>query len=124
MKFTNDVNDIYENADVISLHIPHTTLSNEMINADVIRNKLLKKPIIINTSRGKLINVDDVINGLSNGLISGYLTDVLAHEPMEAGEKLKGIENVIITPHVGSRTYQSVVRQGSMAVLNLKNKLQ
>jgi len=124
MKFTNDVNDIYENADVISLHIPHTPLSNEMINADVIRNKLLKKPIIINTSRGKLINVNDVINGLSNGLISGYLTDVLAHEPMETGEKLKGIENVIITPHVGSRTYQSVVRQGSMAVLNLKNKLQ
>ena len=119
MKFTNDINLIYENANIISLHVPHTTLTNKMINSDVINNKLKKNPIIINTSRGMLIEVDKVINGLSNGIIKGYLTDVLAQEPIAIGEKLKGIENVIITPHVGSRTYQSVVRQGTMAIENL-----
>ena len=119
MKFTDDINSIYEKADIISLHIPHTPLSNKMINSDVINNKLKKKPIIINTSRGMLIDVDDVIIGLANGNIKGYLTDVLAQEPMGAGEKLKGVENIIITPHVGSRTYQSVVRQGTMAIENL-----
>jgi len=119
MIFTDDINLIYENVDIISLHIPHTPLSNKMINADVINNKLKKSPIIINTSRGLLIDVDDVISGLSNGNIKGYLTDVLAQEPIEVGEKLQGIENVIITPHVGSRTYQSVVRQGTMAIENL-----
>ena len=123
MKFTDDINLIYNNADIISLHIPHTSLSNKMINADVINNKLKKQPIIINTSRGKLIDVDDVISGLSNGSIRGYLTDVLAQEPMAVEEKLRGIENIIITPHVGSRTYQSVVRQGSMAILNLVKNL-
>ena len=119
----SSINSIYEYADIISLHIPHTPLSNKIINADVINNKLRKKVVIINTSRGMLIDVNEVINGLSNGKIRGYLTDVLAQEPMEIGEKLKGLENVIITPHVGSRTFQSVVRQGSMAINNLSNEL-
>jgi D-3-phosphoglycerate dehydrogenase / 2-oxoglutarate reductase len=119
MTFTDDINTIYQNADIISLHIPHTPQSEKMINEDVIKNKLKKAPIIINTSRGKLIDVDAVIAGLAEGNIRGYLTDVLVQEPMEQDEKLKGVENVIITPHVGSRTFQSVVKQGSMAVQNL-----
>jgi lactate dehydrogenase-like 2-hydroxyacid dehydrogenase len=48
-----------------------------MINADVINNKFKKNPIIVNTSRGMLIDVDAVIKGLSSGNIRGYLTDVL-----------------------------------------------
>jgi D-3-phosphoglycerate dehydrogenase len=119
LTFTEDINVIYEHAEIISLHIPHTSQSEKMINADVIKNKLKKAPIIINTSRGKLIDVDALIQGLADGNIRGYLTDVLVREPMEQDEKLKGVENVIITPHVGSRTYQSVVRQGTMAVNNL-----
>lgn len=119
MTFTEDINDIYQNADIISLHIPHTPKSEKMINSDIIKTKLKKKPIIVNTSRGMLIDVDDVIEGLGNGDLRGYLTDVLAQEPMEENEKLKGVDNVIITPHVGSRTFQSVVRQGTMAVNNL-----
>jgi D-3-phosphoglycerate dehydrogenase len=119
MTFAENINDIYENADVISLHIPHTPQSEKLINRDVIFNKLKRNPIIINTSRGMLIDVDAVIEGLDKAKIRGYLADVLAVEPMEENEKLRGLENVIITPHVGSRTYQSVVRQGSMAVNNL-----
>lgn len=119
MKFTEDINEVYENADIISLHIPHTPESEKMINGNVINNKFKKNPIIVNTSRGMLIDVDAVINGLSTGAIRGYLTDVLAQEPMEVGEKLKGVNNVIITPHVGSRTYQSVVKQGTKSITNL-----
>ena len=119
MKFTEDINEIYENADVISLHIPHTAKSEKMINAHVINNKFKKKPIIVNTARGMLIDVDAVIGGLGTGAIRGYLTDVLAQEPIVENEKLQGVENVIITPHVGSRTFQSVVKQGSMAINNL-----
>lgn len=119
MIFTESIEDIFANADVISLHIPHTPVSEKLINEEVIFNKLKKNPIIINTSRGMLIDVDAVIKGLDAGNIRGYLTDVLAIEPIDANEKLKGIANVIITPHVGSRTYQSVVRQGTMAVENL-----
>ena len=123
MIFTENIEDIYKNANYISLHVPHTPQSEKLINEDVIFNKLKKNPIIVNTARGMLIDVDAVIKGLESGSIKGYLTDVLAVEPIQDNEKLKGVKNVIITPHVGSRTYQSVVRQGTMAVQNLLDLL-
>lgn len=119
MIFADSIEKIYENADIISLHIPHNFETENLINHDVIFNKCKKKPLIINTSRGMLIDVDAVIKGLNENKIRGYLTDVLSNEPIDENEKLKGLNNVIITPHVGSRTNQNVVRQGTMAVKNL-----
>jgi phosphoglycerate dehydrogenase-like enzyme len=60
-----------------------------------------------------------LIDGLKERKLRGYLTDVLSHEPMLEDEVLRGVDNIIITPHVGSRTYESVQRQGTMAVKNL-----
>lgn len=117
--FVENTDDIFANSDIISLHVPHTKTTEKMINASVIEEKIKKTPILINTSRGMLIDTDDVIDALDSGKLRGYLTDVLSHEPMREDDKLKGVDNVIITPHVGSRTYQSVVRQGTMAVQNL-----
>ena len=68
-----------------------------------------------------LVETKALIKGLKQGKLRGYLTDVLIQEPILDDEILKGIDNVMITPHVGSRTYQSVERQGSMAVMNLIN---
>ena len=117
--FVDTLDGIYSNADIISLHLPHTPESEKMINEEVIFKKFKRMPILINTSRGMLIDSDAVIKGLKKGKIRGYLADVLAQEPMAEDEVLRGVENVIITPHVGSRTFQSVERQGSMAVNNL-----
>lgn len=117
--FVERIEDIYHQSDIISLHIPHNKHTEYLINHDVIFNKLKRSPIIINTSRGMLVEVDAIIEGLKTSNIKGYLTDVLITEPISLNEKLKGVDNVIITPHVGSRTYQSVERQGSMAVNNL-----
>lgn len=119
VQFAKIMDEIFENSDIISLHLPHTPATERMINAEVMEKKFKRAPILINTSRGMLIDTDDIIEALKVGKIRAYLTDVLAHEPMLEHEKLKGVENVIITPHVGSRTYQSVVRQGTMAVDNL-----
>ena len=119
MDFTEDINDIYLRSDIISLHVPHTLMSDKLINEDIICNKLKRKIILINTARGGLIDVDAVVKGLKLGIIRGYLTDVLNQEPMSINEKLKGLPNVIITPHVASRTFQNVVKQGVMSVNNL-----
>lgn len=119
VRFVSGLDEIYEHADVISLHVPHTPESEHMIGEEVIFEKLKRNPIIINTSRGMLVDSNAIIKGLKKAKIRGYLTDVLAHEPMLDSEVLKGVENVIITPHVGSRTFQSVERQGTMAVNNL-----
>ena len=98
---------------------PALIARENIISREVVFNKLKNKPIVINTSRGMLVDSDAIIDGLKENKIKGYLTDVLVTEPIAENEKLKGVENVIITPHVGSRTYQSVVKQGTMAVENL-----
>lgn len=121
IEFLSDLDGIFAQADIISMHVPHTPQTEFLINKEVVQNKLKKQPILINTSRGMLVDTDAVIEGLKSGNIRGYLADVLAIEPISEDEKLKGVDNVIITPHVGSRTYESVVKQGTMAVQNLIN---
>ena len=121
--FTENIDDIYENSDIISLHIPHTPKTDKLINKEVLFAKIKKNPIIINTSRGKLIDTDSLIDAIEKDQIKGYLTDVLAEEPINEKEKLIGVKNIIITPHVGSRTYQSVQRQGTCSINNLINNL-
>jgi phosphoglycerate dehydrogenase-like enzyme len=109
--------------DIISLHTPHTPETEEMINAHRINHIAKKGIIVINTARGRLINIEAVLDGLESGAVGGYLADVLETEPMPENHALQGVKNVIITPHIGSRTYQSVQRQGTMAVENLLNLL-
>ena len=123
INFTTDIDDIYSKCDVISLHLPHTTQTDKFINDIVINTKLKKQPIIINTARGKLIDPIAVISGIKNKLIKGYLCDVLETEPILENEILLGIENIIITPHVGSRTFENVEKQGLMAIKNLIEKI-
>ncbi|MFB0923751.1 MAG: NAD(P)-dependent oxidoreductase [Vicingaceae bacterium] len=121
--FTNNIEFIYDNCNIISLHIPHNEMTDKIINHDVIFNKFKNNPILINTSRGKLIETNALIDGLNNDKISGYLTDVLEVEPISNNEPLVRLNNVIITPHVGSRTYQSVEKQALMSIRNLINCL-
>jgi phosphoglycerate dehydrogenase-like enzyme len=89
-----------------------------LISQDVIENQLAKKPIIINTARAGLVETEAIIQGIKNDKISGYLCDVLEEEPITTNEKLVGLENVIITPHVGSRTHENVENQGTMSIKN------
>ena len=123
INFTSDINDIYSKCDVISLHLPHTKQTDKLINNTVITKKFKKQPIIINTARGKLIDPVAVIYGIKNKLIKGYLSDVLETEPILENEILLGIKNIIITPHVGSRTFENVEKQGLMAIKNLLEKI-
>lgn len=109
---------LFNKSNYITLHIPLTPGTKHLISQDVINNQLLKKPVIINTARAGLVNTNAIIWGIENNKISGYLCDVLDQEPITKDEKLIGLENVIITPHVGSRTYENVVNQGIKAIQN------
>lgn len=119
ISFTKDIDTIYSKSDVISLHLPHNKQTDKLINEIVITTKLKKQPIIINTARGKLVDPSAIISGIKNNLIKGYLCDVLETEPILENEILLGIENIIITPHVGSRTFENVQNQGIKSVENL-----
>lgn len=111
--------EIFENSDIVSLHLNLTNENRNIITKNLIRQHFKKGLILVNTSRGELVNLDGIIFGIENKIIGGYLTDVLDKEPMPENYPLLKYDNVLITPHIGSRTFESVERQGLMAVKNL-----
>lgn len=107
-----------QRADIITLHTKLTPATRHMINAE--NFPLIKVgALIINTSRGELIELDALVSALKDGRLLAYAADVLDQEPPPANHPLLGLSNVIITPHIGSRTHESVQRQASCAVDNL-----
>ena len=79
---------------------------------------------IVNVSRGALVDQKAIADAVKSGQVAGYGADVLDPEPVQMDNPLLGLHNVHLTPHVGSRTYESVVRQGSAAVDNIVKALQ
>ncbi|CAN5356501.1 NAD(P)-dependent oxidoreductase [soil metagenome] len=113
--------DVLRRADVISLHMHLTDETRGLINRQTIE---LMKPgaIVVNTARGGLVVEQDVVAACRSGRIQ-YAADVLATEPIKAPHAFQGVPNLIVTPHVGSRTHESVVRQAVRATKNLVNFL-
>lgn len=105
-------------ADIVSLHMGLFDSTRGFINA---RTLATMKPgaALINTARGGLIVEDDVAAACRNGQLGGYATDVLDEEPIRAGHPFLDIDTILITPHIGSRTAESVERQAVRAVTNL-----
>jgi D-3-phosphoglycerate dehydrogenase / 2-oxoglutarate reductase len=111
-----------KNQSYISLNLPLLETTREIISERIL-SLMNNDTVLINTSRALLINQYALFNALENKIIGAYLCDVLEEEPMVENHPLLRFDNVIITPHIGSRTYESVQRQGSMAVENLINEL-
>jgi len=109
---------LFEQSDYLTLHVPLNNSTRHIINKSIL-GKIKSDAIIINTARGELVNTKDVLEALENKKLRGYLCDVLEKEPVEPGELLLGKSNVLITPHVGSRTFENIVRQGVTSVKNL-----
>jgi len=110
--------DALKQADVVSLHLPLVDDTRELIRAETIAT-MKPTAIVINTARGGLVNEADVADACKNGKLAGYGTDVLNEEPMKPGHPYQPIDNIIVTPHVGSRTNESVGRQAMRATTNL-----
>jgi len=92
-------------SDIISLHCPLTPETKHIISADVIR-RLNRKPILINVSRGGLIDTPALIAGLKDGIIDGAGLDVLETEPNVPPE-LASMPTVILTPHAAWYSLES-----------------
>lgn len=110
--------EIFRSCDVISLHTNLTDETRDLIRAETIA---MMKPsaIIVNCARGELVNSADMRAALDAGKLAGYATDVLDQEPPAADHPLLSAPNCLITPHIGSRTFESVERQAMMATENL-----
>ena len=127
------LNELKSEADVLSLHVPFTDLTNKMVNEDFING--FKKPFyLINTARGKCVVTKDLVEALQSGKIIGAGLDVLEYEQTSFEnlfldgqipynfEKLLRQSNVILTPHIAGWTHQSKEKLSQTIVDKIKDK--
>jgi D-3-phosphoglycerate dehydrogenase len=112
------LDDLFATSDYISLHTNLTPETRDLVRAETIA-KMKPGVIILNCARGEIVNTADIAAALQAGRVRGYGTDVLDEEPPRPDHPLTKLPNCIVTPHVGSRTSESVERQAMAAVTNL-----
>jgi D-3-phosphoglycerate dehydrogenase len=102
--------EVVSQADIITLHVPETNSTKNLINKNVIKN-FKKGSILINYARGEVVDLDALAKSLEDGQLSGAAIDVYPWEPEKNGDKftspLQGLPNVILTPHIGGSTEEA-----------------
>ncbi|WP_099157023.1 hydroxyacid dehydrogenase [Virgibacillus ndiopensis] len=115
--------DILIHSNFISLHVPLTDKTRNLIDADLM-SKMKSTTWIINTSRGGIVNEKDLYKALQNKTISGAFLDVLEIEPPEKDHPLLGLDNCMITPHIAGLTEESQNRTSRLVANELIGELE
>jgi glycerate dehydrogenase len=118
-----DLDTLFTESDIISLHCPLTPENKGLINQARL-TQMKKSAIVINTSRGPLINEQDLAEALNSGKIAGAGLDVLEKEPADPGNPLLTAKNCYITPHISWATKSARSRLMNTAVENVNKFLQ
>lgn len=104
------LNELLQQADVVTLHVPETTQTQWLIGAKQLQ-QMKPGSILINASRGSVVMIDALADALRSGHLSGAAIDVFPHEPAANDElfesALRGIDNCILTPHIGGSTQEA-----------------
>lgn len=122
IKSLNKIEELIHDIDILALTLPLTDVTEGIINSQLL-SKAKRNIVLINTSRALIVDQNSLLSSLKSGKIKAFLTDVLEEEPMVENHPLLKFDNVLITPHIGSRTYETVQRQGLMATENLFREL-
>lgn len=118
-----DKEELFKEADIISLHIPLTHDTKEMINKEAIA-KMKNGVIILNTARGPLLNEREVAEALNDGKIYALGVDVASSEPIEKDNPLLHAKNIFITPHIAWATKESRKRLIETTISNVNRFLE
>ncbi len=105
---------LYKQADVVSLHVPLTELTRWLIDKEAL-SQFKSGAMLINTSRGQVVDSLALANRLRNGALSGAALDVLDEEPPAANHPLLAAPHIIFTPHIGAKTPMSQTRMSAVA---------
>jgi lactate dehydrogenase-like 2-hydroxyacid dehydrogenase len=109
------LDELIESSDIISLHCPLAKDTLRMFNREALA-RVKPGAIIVNTTRGEILDESALIEALNAGTIAGYATDVVEGEPIGADHRLLKARNVVITPHLGGYSKISLRGMGSTMV--------
>src|SRR5258706_1751564 len=110
-EFAESLDDVYLTADFITVHMPVTKETKEMLNAAAFA-KMKPGVKIVNCARGEIINEADLIAALESGKVAGAALDVFAVEPLPADHPYRKQPNLILTPHLGASTEEAQEKCG------------
>jgi glyoxylate reductase len=108
------LDDLLAVSDFITLHVPLTDETRGMINKDIL-NKMKKGVCLVNTARGAIVKEQALVDALRDGHVGGAALDVFENEP-NINPELYAMENVILTPHIASATWEARNKMGKQAV--------
>lgn len=110
--------DLFKKSDFLTIHTNLNKESKHLVNLNYLK---MMKPtsFLINTSRGNIINEEDLIHCLKNKLIAGAALDVYEKEPITKNNPLMTMKNVVLLPHIGSATIQTRTKMTQIAVKNI-----
>lgn len=116
-EYRSDAEDVLRDADVVTVHVPLLDSTRGMLNKEKLE---IMKPgsILVNTSRGKVIDESALVDALKAGTIKRAALDVFEDEP-ELADGLAELDNVIITPHIASATEETRGKMSQMAARNI-----
>lgn len=119
MYFTDSVVDCLKNSKAVILSCPLTSDTKLMINKNTI-SLMDDECYIVNVSRGQIVNEKDVVDGLKQGKIKGFASDVFWNEPLNDDNELLNLENVIFGSHNASNTVEAVDRTSFKVIKLIK----
>lgn len=122
IKFVS-LEDLLSNCDVVSVHVPLTKQTKDLINAENI-TKMKPTSLLINTARGPVVNAKVLADALKNNIIAGAGVDVFDNEPPIAMDNpLLNAPNVVLTPHIGFATKEAMEKRAVIAFTNINKYL-
>ncbi|MFX1594954.1 MAG: NAD(P)-dependent oxidoreductase [Promethearchaeota archaeon] len=113
---------LMRNSDFITIHAVATDENDKLINKERIR-MMKKSAFLINTSKGSLVDYDELKNALEKNEIAGAALDVFPLEPIDEDNEFIKLQNTIITPHIGGNTEEMIKRQSEIILIDIKTWL-
>ncbi len=101
-----ELDDLFQQADFITLHIPKTEKTANLLNAAAF-GKMKKGVFLINCARGGIVNETDLVDAIEKGIVAGAALDVFEKEPVDPNHPLLKMDQVICTPHLGAATEEA-----------------
>lgn len=119
VEVVRDLDRIFQESDYVSLHVPNTTVTKDMVNKE--RLAMMKPTaFLINTARGGCVAEEDLYEACKNGVIAGAGLDAIRKEPVDPTNPLLTLENVVIYPHIGGNTVEAAHRASYFAAMGVQ----